>query len=89
MMLESFLKLGIVVKRCFFPWSKLKKRKGLLITGNQFTSKRHAMKYLSCMTRFTAFLKLAKLKQKRKKNSHTYLQSYLRVHFNDLCFKYL
>ena len=43
-MLESFLKLGIVVKRCFFPWSKLKKRKGLLITANLFTSKRHAMK---------------------------------------------
>ena len=27
MMLKSFLKLGIVVKRCFFPWSKLKKEK--------------------------------------------------------------
>ena len=27
MMLKSFLKLGIVVKGCFFPWSKLKKEK--------------------------------------------------------------
>ena len=51
----------------FGSW-KVRRLNRALINGNQFTSKRHATNYLSCMTKLTTFLKLAKNNWSKKEN---------------------
>ena len=53
-LIDSDAELFMYLIQCIrFGSGKVRRLNRALITGNQFTSKRHAMNYLSCMTKFT------------------------------------